>query len=115
MNETAINPQDALVSTLTELVAQLKRPAIPADEELWTCEDVAAWLKLSPDTVERRVVTRPDFPIALQPCQTGKRAARRWFAAEVKQWARQRRSTLPTPRKRADQSRRPATSEAVAL
>jgi len=104
MNETTINPQDALVATLAELVAQLKRPNVSADEELWTCEDVAEWLKLAPDTVERRVVTRPDFPPPLQPCMTGKRASRRWFAAEVRRWARQHRSSLPVPRqrKRAD-------------
>jgi len=102
--QTAISPQPELTATLVELVAHLKRPNIPADDELWTCDDVATWLKLAPDTVERRVVTRPDFPPPLQPCMTGKRAARRWFAAEVRRWARQHRSSLPVPRqrKRAD-------------
>jgi len=113
--ETAARPQPELAATLAELVAHLKRQQAPVQDELWTSEDVAAWLKLSLVTVERRVVTRPDFPAALQPCQTGKRAARRWFAADVKRWARQHRSQLPQPRQRPPQSSRAATSEAVAL
>lgn len=87
-----------LLAALQELVIQLKRPAVPAEDELWTSEDVAAYVKLSVDTVERRVVVRPDFPTPLQPCATGPRATRRWFAGEVRLWARQNRSKLPKPR-----------------
>jgi len=107
---------NALVAAVYELVEQLRRPQIPADDELWSNLDVANYLKLSLDTVERYVLTRPDFPDALQPCPTGKRAAKRWFSGEVRKWAKQNKGTLPTPRaKRNHQSRREATSDAVAL
>ena len=90
--------QNELVTALRALVAQLQGPSVAPTDELWTAEVVAGYLKLAVDTTERRVVTRPDFPTPLQPCQTGKRAAKRWFAGEVITWARQSRSKLPKPR-----------------
>jgi len=93
--------QPDLVTVLNELVAQLKRPNIEPNDELWTSEDIGRYLKLSTVTVERRVVVQPEFPEAVQPCQTGQRAARRWFADEVKKWAQKNRSSLPQRRRRA--------------
>lgn len=90
--------QARLLAALQDLVAQLKRPQVPIEDQLWTAEDVADYLKLATDTTERRVVTRPDFPVPLQPCPTGKRAAKRWFATEVVAWAKKNRARLPTPR-----------------
>jgi len=89
-----------LFEKLDELLVHLKRPAVPAQDALWTNQDIADWLQLSLDTVERRVMTRPEFPAPLQPCPTGQRAAKRWFAGEVIQWARQHRRHLPIPRPR---------------
>lgn len=90
--------QSELVDALRELVTKLSRPKVMPEDELWTAEDIASYIKLAADTTERRVVTRPDFPAPLQPCLTGKRATKRWFAGEVITWARQNRSKLPTPR-----------------
>lgn len=92
------NNSTELLEALQALVEHLSGPRITPTDELWTAEDIAIYLKLAADTTERRVVTRPDFPAPLQPCLTGKRAAKRWFAAEVTTWARQNRSKLPTPR-----------------
>lgn len=90
---------DLLIS-VQELILQLKRPAIAAEHELWTSHDIAAYLKLSADTVERRVVVQPSFPMSVQPCSTGLKAAKRWFAAEVITWLRQHRARLPVARRR---------------
>lgn len=90
--------QASLLAALQDLVAQLKRPQVPAEDQLWTAEDIADYLKLSTDSTERRVVTRPDFPAPLQPCDTGPRAAKRWFAVDVRAWARKNASKLPTGR-----------------
>jgi len=106
---------DALATAIGELVEYLKQPKVSAEDELWTSTDVACYLKLSLDTIERYVISRPDFPQSLQPCLTGKRAAKRWFAGEVIRWAKQNKGNLPTPRKRNRQPRREATSDAVAL
>lgn len=90
--------QAGLLAALQDLVAQLKRPQVPAEDQLWTAEDIADYLKLATDTTERRVVTRPDFPAPLQPCDTGPRAAKRWFAIDVRAWARKNTSKIPTGR-----------------
>jgi hypothetical protein len=90
--------QNELLAALQDLVTQLKADRISVADELWTAEDIASYLKLSADTTERRVVTRPDFPAPLQPCLTGKKAAKRWFAGEVISWARVSRAKLPKGR-----------------
>lgn len=88
-----------LIGSLHELIRQLQRPAVAAEDELWTSHDIAAYLKLSPYTVERRVVVQPSFPTSVQPCATGVKAAKRWFAAEVIIWLRQHRARLPKMRR----------------
>ena len=92
--------QTELIAAITQLVETLNRPPVNPDVELWTSEDIASYLKLAPYTVARRVVTRPEFPAPLQPCLTGSRAVKRWFAADVITWARQNRCNIPTARKR---------------
>ena len=93
--------QASLLAALQDLVAQLKRPQVPAEDQLWSSEEIADYLRLATDTTERRVVTRPDFPPPLQPCDTGPRAAKRWFAIDVRAWARKNASKLPSPRRKA--------------
>ncbi len=88
-----------LIRSLHELIRQLQRPAVAPEHELWTSQDIAAYLKLSGDTVERRIVVQPSFPMSVQPCATGVKAAKRWFAAEVIVWLRQHRARLPVARR----------------
>lgn len=88
-----------LLTSLHELIQQLQRPAVATEHELWTSQDIAAYLKLSAYTVERRVVVQPFFPSSVQPCATGVKAAKRWYAAEVITWLRQHRARLPTARR----------------
>ncbi len=88
-----------LLNSIHELIRQLQRPAVAAEHELWTSQDIAAYLKLSACTVERRVVIQPGFPHSVQPCATGTKAAKRWFAGEVITWLRQHRARLPTARR----------------
>ncbi|PAM84430.1 hypothetical protein CES87_07655 [Pseudomonas sp. ERMR1:02] len=88
-----------LLSSINELIRQLQRPAVAAEDELWTSQDIAAYLKLAVYTVERRVVVQPNFPTSVQPCATGAKAAKRWFAGEVITWVRQQRAKLPVARR----------------
>ncbi|MBP1087041.1 hypothetical protein JOE39_005105 [Pseudomonas sp. PvP100] len=89
-----------LIETLRDLVSELRAPKVSIDDELWTFEEIARYLKLSQYTVERRVVVQPSFPDALQPCATGKssKAVKRWFAGEIIKWARQNRAKVPVSR-----------------
>lgn len=90
----------ALLAILRTLVTELRAPKVSIDDELWTFDDIAQYLKLSQYTVERRAVVRSGFPEALQPCASGKgsKAVKRWFAGEVIKWARQNRAKLPCAR-----------------
>ncbi|MCP1646953.1 hypothetical protein [Pseudomonas nitroreducens] len=87
-----------LAKAIVDLVAYLSGPKIAPEDELWTSKEIGEYLKLSPITVEQRVATRPDFPEPLQPCGTVK-AMKRWFAVDVKKWARQNSSKLPKGRR----------------
>ncbi|WP_109512557.1 hypothetical protein [Pseudomonas ovata] len=95
---TDIEQSEDLLATLRALVTELRAPKVSIEDELWTTDDIAQYLKLAQYTVERRVVMQPGFPAAFQPCATGTKAVKRWFAGEVIKWARQNRAKLPSPR-----------------
>ncbi|KWS31819.1 hypothetical protein AL059_02000 [Pseudomonas syringae pv. papulans] len=89
-----------LLMTLRALVNELRASRVSIDNELWTFDDIAQYLKLSQYTVERRVVVQPGFPEPFQPCAIGRgtKAVKRWFAGEVIKWARQNRAKIPCAR-----------------
>ncbi len=89
-----------LLTAIRALVIELRAPNVSIDDQLWTFDDIAQYLKLSQYTVERRVVVKPGFPDPFQPCAigNGSKAVKRWFAGEVIKWARQNKAKLPTPR-----------------
>ncbi|HGM7922744.1 TPA: hypothetical protein ACKQHQ_002941 [Pseudomonas aeruginosa] len=87
-------PEQDLAGAIRDLLAHLRGPKVAPEDELWTTKDIGEYLKLSPVTVEQRVATRPGFPEPLQPCGTVK-SMKRWFAADVKRWARHNSSKLP--------------------
>jgi len=113
--KNAPNEPLELISAIAELVEQLKRPQIPVDDLLWSYREIADYLRLSQDAVARNVVAQPNFPQPLLPCTKGKKASKRWFAGEVIRWAKNNRSAIPIAKPRRNQSKRAATSEAVAL
>lgn len=69
-----------------------------AKDALWDVRGIADWLGLSKVTVEARVVSRPDFPQAVRPVDS-KQAQRRWFVADVIEWARDHRGSAPSGRR----------------
>jgi len=113
VNELVV--EKTLIAVFSNLAEQFKKTQIPVEDTLWSHIEIADYLKLATEVVSRYVVTRTDFPEPLQPCPTGKRAAKRWFAGEVIRWAKQNRGDLPKPRSKGNQSKREATSDAVAL
>ncbi|TCG08871.1 hypothetical protein BZM27_09230 [Paraburkholderia steynii] len=86
-----------LIDRIDRLIEALERPQLKPEETLWKSEQIADWLGLSKQTVELRVVTRPDFPAALRPVDS-KQAQRRWFASDVMKWARSTAGTIPASR-----------------
>lgn len=58
-------------------------------ERLWTADDVAAYLDVSPRQVSERYAARPDFPAPVcLPTIEGAKRTRRWFPADIQKWAR---------------------------
>lgn len=53
-------------------------------DELWTAQDIADYLKLTPDYIRRKIIKQPNFPepVTLQGVGT-----LRWIATEIKEWA----------------------------
>jgi len=100
MNDIAISPElKALGAEIAnQLAAALKTSKEP--QPLWDVNDIARYLKISPDSVTKRVASRADFPGAVSP--TGA-ASLRWFAADIEKWARQ--NTAKIPRGRPGRSR----------
>ncbi|WP_080228268.1 hypothetical protein [Pseudomonas syringae] len=99
-NMFADSEYNDLLAAIRALVTELRGPNVSIDDQLWTFDEIAQYLKLSQYTVERRVVVQPGFPDPFQPCATGNgsKAVKRWFAGEVIKWARQNKAKLPTAR-----------------
>jgi len=89
---------NGLAAAIYELIEQMKKPKISEDDILWTFSEIADYLKLSVFTVETKVVKRPDFPNALQPCLGRHQGQKRWFARDVIDWARRNSSGIPRGR-----------------
>lgn len=89
-----------ILDRLADVLAKAMRPTgVPLDMQLWDVDTIGEWMGLSADTVSKNVVTRPAFPVPIQPTAS-RHAQKRWFAGEVIAWARQNRGVLPKGRGR---------------
>lgn len=75
--------------TADELTDILKRIADvrTLDARLWDTADVAAFLKLNTTHVRRHIITRSDFPAAMDLPGMGKEPIKRFRPVDVKDWA----------------------------
>lgn len=75
----------------TTLVKQLRK--IVGDDALWSISDIADYLNMSKKSVTDRLISKPDFPLAIRiPYGKGSRTDRRWYPNEVKKWISKHRS-----------------------
>lgn len=58
---------------------------IPDEARLWSAEDIAQYLQMSPRTVSEKLSMSPRFPRAL------KLGVKRWYMVEVLAWAKKNR------------------------
>lgn len=76
-----------LINRLAAAVANLIRPQIPFDYEMWDIATIAACMKLSEAQVRERLAPQPDFPKAIRlPTTSGGRGHARYHAKEVWAW-----------------------------
>jgi len=61
--------------------------AIPQAERLWSKATICAYFDVSGTTLERAIICKPDFPLAIRIAH----GPLRWKAAEVIEWADKQR------------------------
>ncbi|MEW5710019.1 MAG: hypothetical protein AB1830_14110 [Pseudomonadota bacterium] len=77
-----------LIERLAEAIAQRVSPPIPLQVDLWSAEEIAAYLKVGRRQVLERYAPLPGFPRAIRlPAPGGGQGHPRWRAAEVIAWA----------------------------
>lgn len=77
-----------IIETLAQRIDQvLRRGYVPPERQLWSAQDIAAYLGVSPRTVAERYAPLPDFPTPIRLPSTGAVGLKRWKAAEVMKWA----------------------------
>ncbi len=67
---------------LEEIRDELRRQRI--GDELWSTKDIATYIQLSVSSVEKRIINKPHFPVAIVLPTTENGGSKRWKAAEVK-------------------------------
>jgi predicted DNA-binding transcriptional regulator AlpA len=72
----------ALEEIASLLRAQATRAQVPWERVLWTADDIAAHLQVSPRTVAEKYAPRPDFPRPVNPGG----GHNRWYAHEIIDW-----------------------------
>jgi prophage regulatory protein len=78
---------DSLAARLDQV---LRRGYVPPERQLWSAQDIAAYLGVSPRTVAERYAPLPDFPTPIRLPSTGQVGLKRWKASAVMQWAEER-------------------------
>ena len=64
--------------------------SIPVEVDLWSTNELGAYLKVSPNKVVERYAALPDFPKRIVlPTAEGGRSHPRWKALDVISWAEQ--------------------------
>ncbi len=78
--------QATIVPLLNEVLAQVRHSTRMADD-VWSVEEIAAYLKLSVGSIRNHVLSSAGFPSPVNLPSGG----RRWLAKEVRAWVEKRR------------------------
>ncbi len=72
----------SIETLLSEILSTLK--TAQQRNKLWSIEDLVAYFQTSRSTISRKIVCRPDFPVAIR-IDGG---VPRWKPSEVERWAK---------------------------
>ena len=82
-----ISNDERLLQVLERITDKLNA-AVPLDIDLWSSDQIAAYLKKDRRKVMERIACLPDFPRAIRlPSTTGGKGQPLWKAKEVIAWA----------------------------
>ena len=83
-----MHSDNELITRLAAELANLMRPPIPVEIDLWDIATIAAYLKRSESVVRERMACLPDFPKAIRlPSTKSARGQALYRAREVIDWA----------------------------
>ena len=75
-----------IAGLLEGILTELRRARV--SDDLWTVDDIAAYLKKNRRTVQNSVLKFSGFPLAVRvPSENGGKSNPLWVAKEVKAWA----------------------------
>lgn len=80
-----------LADRLDQIEALIRAPQAPTDQRLWTADDIASHLSVSPRTVGEKYAPLPGFP---RPVRLGG-GVRRWYMEEILDWVASTRQLRP--------------------
>lgn len=72
---------------LQEILKEIRRLNQNQADSLWTLEDIGAYFQLG-DAATRRLTKQPNFPTPVRLPTTEKGSHPRWYAGEVKAFAK---------------------------
>lgn len=77
------------LTDLAHAIAESMRPTLPLDIDLWSADEIAAYVKMTPRYVAEHLVMHPSFPrpIYFPTGIKSKGGRRRYKASEVIEWA----------------------------
>ena len=78
---------------ITKLIDAITRqsPKIPVSVDLWSYDEIAAYLKRSRNTVKNQIVNEPGFPCAFRLPSGKGRSNPLWKAREIIDWVEKHR------------------------
>ncbi|WP_343560466.1 helix-turn-helix transcriptional regulator [Kiloniella sp. b19] len=76
---------------LSEILSTIKQNQ-SLSSELWAIEDIALFLKISPDSVSKRITKVKTFPKPIKVPTTEGTMNPRWYAQEVREWVKRHKS-----------------------
>jgi hypothetical protein len=72
---------------LMQKILSLAEDSLRQRDKLWGIKDISAYLSISTPTARRNIISKEDFPRAIQiPSSEDKLSHRRWDPGEVKKW-----------------------------
>lgn len=82
-----LQPQEfnnTAISLLSGILDEVKKQRV--SDDLWTVDDIAAYLKKSPKTVYNGIVNQTNFPLAIRVPNGESKGRPLWKSKEVKAW-----------------------------
>lgn len=94
MKNTQLATDPQTVAPLLQQMLEELRKLRMGDDDLWTAEEIAAYMKYQKKTVQNVIIKKPGFPSPYIIPSSENSGGKRWKSGEVKQWAMKHRTRV---------------------